>query len=162
MAMLSYDITPEHLSALKLQRESILQPKKPVQQPITIDNYWDSTHATEDLSTLNISNQAPSPENEDDHSPANPQKTVHIKPSNLPILSRMFPNTVDEHAAKPLDWRIFVTAIDEARFAATKSGGSAVTFLNTVDGGRIVFRKPHPTAKVEQFMLQAWGKRLGK
>ncbi|TGO48988.1 hypothetical protein BCON_0224g00160 [Botryotinia convoluta] len=110
-----------------------------------------------------ISNQseAPSVGNEDP-SPANPHKTVHIKPSNLPIISRMFSNTLEEYAAKPLDWGTFVTAMNDAGFTATESGGSAVTFLNTVDGGRIVFHKPHLTAKVEQFMLQAWGKRLGK
>lgn len=100
--------------------------------------------------------------NKEGSAPANSHRTVHIKSSSLPILSRLFPNTVDEYAARPLDWRKFVTAIDDARFTAMESGGSAVTFLNTVDGGRIVFHKPHPTAKVEQFMLQAWGKRLGK
>ncbi|TGO16561.1 hypothetical protein BTUL_0026g00130 [Botrytis tulipae] len=165
MTMLSYDSAPEHLLALKLQRESILQPKKP---------------ATEDLSTLNISNrskektktrpeqqissqlEAPGLESEDDPSRENQHKTVHIKSLNLPILSRMFPNTVEEYAAKPLDWRTFVSAMDDAGFAAMESGASAVTFLNTVDGGRIVFHKPHPTAKVEQFMLQAWGKRSDK
>ncbi|TEY43689.1 hypothetical protein BOTCAL_0363g00100 [Botryotinia calthae] len=180
MAMLSYDSASEHLLALKLQRETILQPKKPVQQPIAVDNSWDLTHATEDFSTLSMSisskektktrheqqtsNQleAPGVGNEEELSSADPRKTVHIKSSNLPILSRMFPNTIEEYAAKPLDWRTFVTAMNDAGLTATESGGSAVTFLNTVDGGRIVFHKPHPTAKVEQFMLQAWGKRLGK
>ncbi|KAF7954132.1 hypothetical protein EAE96_005264 [Botrytis aclada] len=180
MAMLSYDSAPEHLSALKLQRESILQPKKLIQQPIPIDNNWDLTHAAEDLSPLDISNrlkektktrpeqqasdqlEASGVRNEEGPSPIKSQKTVRIKPSNLPILSRMFPNTVEEYAAKPLDWRTFVTAMDDAGFTATESGGSAVTFLNNVGGGRIVFHKPHPTAKIEQFMLQAWGKRLGK
>ncbi|KAF7890046.1 uncharacterized protein EAF02_002461 [Botrytis sinoallii] len=180
ITMLSYDSAPEHLLALKLQRESILQPKKPVQQPIAVDSNWDLTHANEDLSTLNISNrskektkmrpeqqtssqlEASGVESEDDPSRENPHKPVHIKSSNLPILLRMFPNKVEEYAAKPLDWRTFVTVMDDAGFAAMESGGSAVTFLNTVNGGRIVFHKPHPTAKVEQFMLQAWGKRLGK
>ncbi|KAF5876902.1 uncharacterized protein Bfra_001257 [Botrytis fragariae] len=180
MDMLSYDSAPKHLSALKLQRESILQPKKPVQQPIAVDNNSVFTHATEDYSALNISNRskensktrpeqqtsnqlgAHSPKNEDDHSPESPQKTVHIKPSSLPILSRVFPTTFNEHASKPLDWRTFVTAMKNAGFTAAESGGSAVRFLNTVDGGRIVFHEPHPTAKIEQSMLRAWGKRLGK
>ncbi|KAF7920587.1 uncharacterized protein EAE97_011480 [Botrytis byssoidea] len=180
MTMLSYDRAPEHLLALKLQRESILQSKKPVQQPTTVDTNWDLTYAIEDLSTSNVSNrskektktrpeqqtssqsEAPGVESEDDPSRENPHKTVHIKSLNLPILSRMFPNTVEEYAAKPLDWRTFVSAMDDAGFAAMESGGSCVTFLNTVDGGRIVFHKPHPTAKIEQSMLQAWGKRLGR
>lgn len=92
-------------------------------------------------------------ESEDDTSRENPHKTVYIKSLNLPILSRMFPNTVGEYAAKPLDRRIFVTAMDDAGFIAMECSGTAVTFLNTVDGGRIVFYKPHPTAKFDQFML---------
>ncbi|TGO89796.1 hypothetical protein BPOR_0093g00070 [Botrytis porri] len=167
MAMLSYDSAPEHLLALKLQRESIFQSQKPVQQPFAVDNNWDLTYATEDLSTLNISNrskeetktrpeqqtsskpEAPSVDSEDDPSPVNPQKTVRIKSSNIPILSRMFPSTVEEYAAKPLDWRSFLTVMDDAEFTAMESDGSAVTFLKNVDGGRIVFHKPRSTAKIE-------------
>ncbi|KAM0128581.1 hypothetical protein ACHAP3_008191 [Botrytis cinerea] len=180
LAMLSYDGTPEHLLALKLQREAIIQLKNPVQQAIAVDKTWDLTHATKDLSALDVSvrlkerikkkaeqqtpNQivAPSVRNKEGSAPANSHRTVHIKSSSLPILSHLFPNTVYEYATKPLDWRTFVTAMDDAEFTSTESVGSAVAFLNTVDGGRIVLHKPHPTAKVEQFMLQAWGKRLGK
>ncbi|TGO50029.1 hypothetical protein BOTNAR_0408g00050 [Botryotinia narcissicola] len=148
MTMLSYDRAPEHLLALKLQRESILQSKKPVQQPIAVDNNWDLTYAIEDLSSSNISNRS--------------KEKTKIRPKQQTSSQ----SEASEYAAKPLDWRTFVSAMDDAGFAEMESGGSAVTFLNTagVDGrgGRIVFHKPHPTAKVEQFMLQAWGKRLGK
>ncbi|KAK8906824.1 hypothetical protein ACHAO1_009354 [Botrytis cinerea] len=152
----------------------------PVQQAIAVDKIWDLTHATKDLSALDISvrlkekikkkteqqtpNQivAPGVRNKEGSAPANSHRNVHIKSSSLPILSHLFPNTVDEYAAKPLDRRTFVTAMDDAEFTSTESGGSAVTFPITDNGGSIVFQKPHPTAKVEQFMLQPWGKRLGK
>ncbi|KAM3154154.1 hypothetical protein ABEW05_005381 [Botrytis cinerea] len=152
----------------------------PVQQAIAVDKTWDLTHATKDLSALDISvrlkekikkkteqqtpNQivAPGVRNKEGSAPANSHRNVHIKSSSLPILSHLFPNTVDEYAAKPLDRRTFVTAMDDAEFTSTESGGSAVTFPITDNGGSIVFQKPHPTAKVEQFMLQPWGKRLGK
>ncbi|KAM0164836.1 hypothetical protein ACHAQE_002712 [Botrytis cinerea] len=180
LAMLSYDGTPEHLLALKLQREAIIQLKNPVQQAIAVDKTWDLTHATKGLSALDVSvrlkerikkkaeqqtpNQivAPSVRNKEGSAPANSHRTVHIKSSSLPILSHLFPNTVYEYAAKPLDRRTFVTAMDDAEFTSTESGGSAVTFPITDNGGSIVFQKPHPTAKVEQFMLQGWEKRLEK
>jgi len=52
-------------------------------------------------------------------------------------------------------------AMEDAGFPATQSGGSAVTFVREGEG-RIVFHKPHPVAKIEQGMLQAWGKRMRK
>ena len=51
--------------------------------------------------------------------------------------------------------------MEDAGFPAAQSGGSVVTF--TKEGrGRIVFYKPHPVAKIEQTVLQSWGKRMGK
>ncbi|CCD34709.1 hypothetical protein BofuT4_P101130.1 [Botrytis cinerea T4] len=149
MAMLSYDSAPEHLLALKLQTLDIsVRLKEKIKKK------------TEQQTPNQI--VAPGVRNKEGSAPANSHRNVHIKSSSLPILSHLFPNTVDEYAAKPLDRRTFVTAMDDAEFTSTESGGSAVTFPITDNGGSIVFQKPHPTAKVEQFMLQPWGKRLGK
>lgn len=90
-----------------------------------------------------------------------PAPTLTVKSESLRVFLRMFPSTPQEYCAKPLDWKSFVRAMEDVGFPAEQSGGSAVMFSK--DGlGRIVFHKPHPVAKIEQTILQSWGKRLGK
>ena len=86
---------------------------------------------------------------------------MKVKGETVRVLSRLFPITPEEHAAKPLDWKSFVGAMGDAGFPVIQSGGSALTFIKEGEG-RIVFHKPHPVAKVDQVMLQSWGKRLTK
>lgn len=97
----------------------------------------------------------------DEEAEHSPVPTLTVKSESLRVFLRMFPSTLEEHSAKPLDWKSFVRAMEDVGFPAEQSGGSAVTFAK--DGlGRIVFHKPHPVAKIEQTILQSWGKRLGK
>jgi hypothetical protein len=44
-------------------------------------------------------------------------------------------------------------------FVAQQSPGSAVTFIKTGGWDRIIFHKLHPVTKIDQCMLQAYGRR---
>jgi predicted RNA binding protein YcfA (HicA-like mRNA interferase family) len=86
---------------------------------------------------------------------------IKVSPQSQRVFVSMFPSQSEEHVAKPLEWTKFVEAMRDAGFAAAHSGGSAMVF--TKDGqGRIVFHKPHPVAKIDQTMLQSWGRRMQK
>jgi HicA toxin of bacterial toxin-antitoxin, len=51
----------------------------------------------------------------------------------------------------------------DAGFTARSNGGSAVLFEgNPKLGGKIVFHKPHPIAKIDPIMLRSIGKRMAK
>ena len=91
-----------------------------------------------------------------------PATHLVLKAETVRVLTRMFPITVEEHAAKPMEWRSFVIAMEDAGFTAIQSGGSAVTFMQTGGNGRIIFHRPHPIAKIDQVMLQGFGKRMRK
>lgn len=86
---------------------------------------------------------------------------VQLKPESIQVLTRLFPASIEEYSAKPLDWRTFLTAMEDAGFMAINSGGSAVIFTKEKEG-RIVFHRPHPVAKIEQVILQAMGRRMSK
>lgn len=89
------------------------------------------------------------------------KNSIPVKPQHLHTLRRLFPETVEELNAKPLDWRCFVTAMEDAGFHASNMGGSEVAFTREGEG-RIVVHKPHPVSKIDQLMLQSWGKRMYK
>ncbi len=68
-----------------------------------------------------------------------------------------------EKAFKSVDWDNFVHAMTEVGFTVKNNGGSAVLFERSSDlGGKIVFRKPHPIAKIDPIMLRSMGKRMAK
>jgi hypothetical protein len=51
--------------------------------------------------------------------------------------------------------------MEDAGFMASSMGGSAVAFTKEGEG-RIVVHRPHPVSKIDQIMLQGWGKRMKK
>lgn len=88
-------------------------------------------------------------------------QSIQINRESIRVMSRMYPSTVDDFNGKPIEWKSFVAFLADARFPASQSGGSAVTFVK--DGeGRIVFHKPHPVTKIDEIMLISWGKRMRK
>ena len=87
-----------------------------------------------------------------------------VTPESFKIFMDMFPSEdLDSQTAKKgfTDWRKFVGAMTDAGFAANHNSGSAVTFIRQ-SGGRIIFHKPHPVAKLDRHMLLGYGKRLSK
>ncbi|KAI9647855.1 hypothetical protein NHQ30_004243 [Ciborinia camelliae] len=116
------DNTPEHLAALKLQRDSILQTQKNI-QPANGDVENTGTlsppaiadPATFDLAVRSkekIKTRPEEPVQEHYMTPNAPNEQIdnistasytiaHVKCLNLPILCRMSPTTVNEYVAKP-------------------------------------------------------------
>jgi hypothetical protein len=81
-----------------------------------------------------------------------PLVTIQVKLESMRVLTRVFPCTPEEYLGKPVDWRSFIGAMEDAGFLAAQLGGSTVTF--TKEGqGRIVFYNPHLVAKIEQTVL---------
>jgi hypothetical protein len=177
---LSYDSTPKHRAYLKSERDEILSPEAPPKavklQPVPTTE-WPATTAANDSGTIlptrpkekiksrpdGITTMTVLPENleSNDVDESTPTPTLLVKSETIRVLSRMFPSTTEEYAAKLLDWKSFVVAMEDAGLLASQCGGSAVTFAK--EGmGRIVFHRPHPVAKVDQTMLQCWGKRMRK
>lgn len=101
----------------------------------------------------------------DDKDDANaPSHTIWVKPESFKVFMDMYPSDdTSENTERKclLDWRKFVGAMTDAGFAASASGGSAVTFAHSM-GGRIIFHRPHPIAKMDLTMLTVFGKRLKK
>lgn len=99
-----------------------------------------------------------------------PEPTIRVKPENLKVFAKMFPSSASEYSKTGLiDWQHLEAAMVDAGLSATHSGGSAVTFVKKDDGGakqqhggRIVFHKPHPVAKIDPVLLQSMGKRMRK
>jgi hypothetical protein len=77
------------------------------------------------------------------------------------IFALMFP--CKQEASRSVDWDSFVHAMTDVGFTARNNGGSAVLFeRNSQLGGKIVFHKPHPIAKIDPVMLRSMGKRMAK
>lgn len=75
-------------------------------------------------------------------------------------------------AVKAIEWDTFVLPMSDAGFLARHTGGSAVVFEKQIaddaddaekcKGGRIVFHKPHPVAKIDPVMFRCMGRRMEK
>ncbi|KAI0894764.1 hypothetical protein F4806DRAFT_503257 [Annulohypoxylon nitens] len=87
-------------------------------------------------------------------------EAIAVDEQSLKLFGHMFPKTAEE-SAKTVGWNEFVRAICYAGFKARNNGVSAVLF-ESIDGGKIVFHKPHPTAKIDPIMLQSMGRRMTK
>ncbi|KAK4638644.1 hypothetical protein CLAFUW4_00127 [Fulvia fulva] len=111
-----------------------------------------SDAAVDDLANLRIVDE-----------PATPRIAVNAE--SMRIFARMFPVSVEDVFKGLVKWQQVVTAMADAGFSATHTGGSAVHFDPTVDlaaAGSIVFHKPHPDPNVDPIMLQTMGKRMRK
>lgn len=190
--MVSFDIAPEHWRVLQDQRETILaaletKPKLQATEAIPPQMYWGSSMSEKSSLTLT---SRPKEKQESRSSqvttglcelPVGPTdaayptalasdenvspSAISVRPEALQIFNDMFPSSSDA-TEKPkkksvLDWRKFVAAMTDAGFSASGSGGSAVTFTHD-NGGRIIFHRPYPIAKVDPSMLAWFGKRLNK
>lgn len=79
------------------------------------------------------------------------------------VFALMFPCKEEEGALRSVNWDSFVHAMTDVGFTTRYNGGSAVLFENNQDlGGKIVFHKPHPIAKIDPIMLRSMGKRMAK
>lgn len=77
------------------------------------------------------------------------------------VFALMFPSKED--ASRSVNWDSFVHAMTDAGFTTRNNGGSAVLFERDQDlGGKIVFHKPHPIAKIDHIALRSMGKRMAK
>jgi hypothetical protein len=185
LALVSFDGDAEHTAAIQAERAKILAPKRP-SSPRTLhdgssNNLVDGPAVYQD-NKENTQKRLPSgPKTKTKTRPSlaaisgngslairkpaipEPQQIpqVTVKPESMWILCRMFPARLEEYVAKPLDWRRFVDAMRDAGFETGHLGGSAVMFAQE-GKGKIVFHKPHPVAKVDQVMLQRWGRRMAK
>lgn len=89
------------------------------------------------------------------------QVVVSVNADSKRLLTRMY--VTDPNAKKNVRWENFVTAMVDAGFCATHSGGSAVTFKDArFGGGSIVFHRPHPDPSIDDIMLRGMGRRLSK
>lgn len=108
--------------------------------------------------------------------PLAPSVPILVKSRTIDTLSLMFPissgTSEPQPAVKAIDWDTFVLAMSDSGFLARHTGGSAVVFeKHTADddhgaergrGGRIVFHKPHPVAKIDPVMFRCMGRRMQK
>ncbi|KAF5556912.1 ycfA domain-containing protein [Fusarium mexicanum] len=85
---------------------------------------------------------------------------ISLTRDSLGVIHLMFPRKDD--VSKEVTWDRFVRVMIEAGFTARNNGGSAVAFKQLVDGGRIVFHKPHPADKIDPVLLRIMGKRMTK
>jgi hypothetical protein len=178
-SLLSFDSTPEHQAFLQSEREAILSPKtssKPVDLQLGPIPEWPATVSSRNSSTVfparpkdkiktrpdGVNRMTLFPDEPKccivEEPPSTP--TLLVKSETIRVLSRMFPCTYEEHLAKAIDWRSFVTAICDAGFSVSSPGGSAYTFVK-VGEGRIVFHKPHDN-KIDPIDFQGWGKRMNR
>ena len=92
---------------------------------------------------------------------------IPVKRRAFDVFTLMFPGSAEE-ASKSVDWDRFVLAMSDVGFTARNGGGSVVIFENENldteghDGGKIIFHKPHPVAKIDSVVLHFMGKRMSK
>ncbi|KAF7504544.1 hypothetical protein GJ744_002100 [Endocarpon pusillum] len=101
---------------------------------------------------------------ESDSTDSRIEKILLVTPESFKIFMDMFPSEdLDSQTAKNgfTDWQKFVGAMTDAGFVANHNSGSAVTFIRQ-SGGRIIFHKPHPVARLDRHVLLGYGKRLRK
>ena len=184
ISWISYDLAPEYLEAVAKEREAVLAPRLKNKGHINTHVDLESSHpfindeTPSSAISLAIREKVKTrpqqlPDQSEGSSPpritqqsqeapdlAIPSKQILVDATDFEIFARMYPASAEEHEEGLTDWRAFVRAMQAAGFAASQSGGSAVTFVN--EEGRIVFHKPHPVAKIDQKMLMTHGKRLGR
>ena len=184
---LSADSHPEHVATLEAERASILakiENKGPDPAKEPIQTRWGSEEPGDssipirskvkqknrpDVVPVTIQDQRNEGAIANDHTSAADSKvsskTIPVKQRTFTIFRSMFPSHPEE-GMKTIEWDAFVLAMAEVGFIAKHSGGSAVSFERDRhldwQGGRIIFHKPHPVAKIDPVMLQSMGRRMRK
>ncbi|KAI6892664.1 hypothetical protein KC334_g13254 [Hortaea werneckii] len=102
---------------------------------------------------------------DDDAQDQDGRTCIPVNSESLRIFARILPSITETTFKGVVQWKQFVTAMTDAGFSATHTGGSAVSFERKArDGadGTIVFHKPHPDTEMDNLMLRMMGKRLKK
>ncbi|KAI1098665.1 hypothetical protein F4804DRAFT_324066 [Jackrogersella minutella] len=177
LQIISADKTPEYVDPVRSEEDKILADLKnnkpePMLRRLTLDNS-DAKAKREVQSPREKIKSRPEPGSvQPITAPSAPDVTPGVDSSlktddlivvtgrSLNIFGFMFPETAEE-STKTVNWDDFVHAICEVGFTARNNGGSAVLFENT-NGGKIVFHKPHPVAKIDSVMIRTMGKRMAK
>ncbi|MCJ1400200.1 hypothetical protein MMC11_003404 [Xylographa trunciseda] len=158
-SMESTRITTASLEQKEWGSNSTAQPAAPVPKSKNKTRPAEQTSATEELYHA-VADMVVDTEPEE-----TPKLTVTKRAYDMVRL--MFSDTAEE-AAKSIEWDTFVHAMLDMGFTARNGGGSAVVFENGAPiegraaGGKIIFHKPHPVAKIDPVMLHAMGKRMAK
>lgn len=172
-------LTPEYVAAVRAEEEQVLAGNERASEPLQKE--WGSSSATQSaepapkakIKTKVGKEAEPMKEIEEKIAGVTVDFVeesyfvVPVKRRAFDMITLMFPSTAQE-AAKSVEWDNFVYAMSDIGFAARNGGGSAVLFANEgwvkegQSGGKIVFHKPHPIAKIDPIMLHSMGKRMAK
>ena len=109
-----------------------------------------------------IETEAPSREPEPDRAV---RASISVTKRAAEVFTLMFPYKEEEVAFRSVNWDSFVHAMTDVGFTTRCNGGSAVLFESSnqaESGGKIVFHKPHPIAKIDPIMLRSIGKRMAR
>ncbi|KAI1408769.1 hypothetical protein F5Y13DRAFT_204516 [Hypoxylon sp. FL1857] len=178
LEIISANKTPEYIDAVRSEEDKILAEIKnnneiePALRQLSLDD--STSKAKRELQTPRekIKSRPESSSVQPTAAPITPDLTqsgesslknndpILVTERSLNIFGYMFPETAEE-SGKTVVWDDFVHAICEVGFTARNNGGSAVLF-ESIDGGKIVFHKPHPVAKIDSVMLRSMGKRMAK
>ncbi|KAI0473405.1 hypothetical protein GGR56DRAFT_530188 [Xylariaceae sp. FL0804] len=174
--------SPEYLQLIKSRNQDVLSKLKKPKPSTDFDVFLPLPHSIgerpsftpaevkEKIKTRNlaVSPSPAQPRNDEDGKPdgtsaSTLKPAVRVSRKSLTVFRSMFPRTADERG-RTTDWEAFVGAMIEAGFAVRNGGGSMVNFESDGDGGggRIVFHRPHPVAKIDPVMFQAMGRRLNR
>ncbi|MCJ1241964.1 hypothetical protein MMC14_009971 [Varicellaria rhodocarpa] len=182
LEVISANRSPEYIESVQVEQEQVLTniERASVTTSASLQKDWVSSHMTHSAMPVPKSQikkrMAKQPEDtkitEDEESSVT--GPIEESPLEIPVTRRafdvftlMFPTSAEE-ASKGVEWDRFVLAMSDVGFAARNGGGSVVIFENESldteghDGGKIIFHKPHPVAKIDSVMLHSMGKRMGK
>ncbi|KAI4862384.1 hypothetical protein F4820DRAFT_430728 [Hypoxylon rubiginosum] len=176
LEIISANKTPEYIDAVRGEEEKVLaeiesSTAEPMLRQLTLTDSGskvkvetkttrEKIKSRPELGSVQPTPAAGAPDPVPDAEPDSKPTPIPATERSLQIFSYMFPNTAEE-SAKTVGWDEFVHAICDVGFTARSNGGSAVLFEH-VDGGKIVFHKPHPVTKIDSVMLRSMGKRMTK
>ncbi|XXH00907.1 hypothetical protein Hte_007258 [Hypoxylon texense] len=176
LEVISANKTPEYLDAVRSEEEKLLaeiegNTVEPMLRQLSLadssskvriksKNTREKIKSRPEPGSVQPSAVDDTPDPTADAEPDKESSPIPATERSLQIFSYMFPRAAEE-STKTVGWDEFVHAICDVGFTARNNGGSAVLFEN-VDGGKIVFHKPHPVTKIDSVMLKAMGKRMTK
>lgn len=176
LEILSANLSPEYVDTVRNEEELVLANVESTNKPAPTQ-FLDQAEAgpksnfTVALPRQKMKTRAEKPPNESntDAEAPDPDPEAHevtgtiisVTKRAFDVFALMFP--CKEETSRNVDWDSFVHAMTDVGFTARSNGGSAVLFERSSQlGGKIVFHKPHPIAKIDPVMLRSMGKRMGK
>jgi hypothetical protein len=179
LEVLSANRSPEYIDAVQAEHQQVLDniERDLATAAIPLQKEWGSTATTEPTAPVSKPKIKTRPaeqpelmeiENGVDDATLSSPLQIPLRKRAYDVFTLMFPSTAGE-ASKGVDWNIFVHTMSDVGFTARNGGGSAVVFeaVSSMEGGgegggKIVFHKPHPVAKIDPVMLHSMGKRMTK